>query len=163
MQKVIKSLTKSKKAFTLIELLIVIAIIGILAAVIFVNLNAARNKANDAQVKSDLVSLSQALEIVKVDRNLKAPAANPATIVADSTIITDDNINNWLDSNGKPMIASVPKNPVGGTGINSYYINISTTDSTSYAIYSKLTSGQFYCIQNGTSSTVTAATDCIPL
>ena len=75
----------------------------------------------------------------------------------------DDNINNWLDSNGKPLIASVPKNPVGGTGINSYYINISTTDSTSYAIYSKLTSGQFYCIQNGTSSTVTAATDCIPL
>ena len=151
-----------RKAFTLIELLIVIAIIGILAAVIFVNLNAAGNKAKDAQVKSDLVSLSQALEIVKVDRNLKAPAANPATIVA-SAIITDDNINNWLDSNGKPMIASVPKNPVGGTVINSYYINISTTDSTSYAIYSKLTSGQFYCIQNGTSSTVTAATDCIPL
>ncbi len=44
----------NKKGFTLIELLVVIAIIGILSTLAVVSLNGARDKANDAKVKSDL-------------------------------------------------------------------------------------------------------------
>ena len=53
----------SQKAFTLVELLIVVAIIGILASSVVVNLSVARTRARDARRKADLKSVQTALEI----------------------------------------------------------------------------------------------------
>jgi len=55
--------------FTLIELLVVISIIGILAALIMVNFNAARERARDAQRKSDLDQVKKALRMYYNDNN----------------------------------------------------------------------------------------------
>ncbi len=53
---------KTNRAFTLIELLIVIGVIGILATVVVVNLSQAKSKSRDAERKADLASISRALE-----------------------------------------------------------------------------------------------------
>lgn len=52
-----------KKGFTLIELLIVIAIVGILTALVTTNLQGARSRARDVRRKSDLRSIEQSIRL----------------------------------------------------------------------------------------------------
>ncbi|HHE38133.1 MAG TPA: type II secretion system protein [Candidatus Cloacimonetes bacterium] len=67
------------KGFTLIEVLITIAIIGILASVTLVSLNRSRVKANTAVLKSAVSSLRPALSVCcSKTANTTNAAVNPA-------------------------------------------------------------------------------------
>lgn len=57
----------AREAFTLIELLIVVAIIGILAAIAIPNMNDIRQRAKISRAKADLGSLATALEQYRID------------------------------------------------------------------------------------------------
>jgi type II secretion system protein G len=58
-----------RKGFTLIELLIVVAIIGILAAIAVPNFLNAQIRAKIARVEADLKSINTAMEMYKLDNN----------------------------------------------------------------------------------------------
>jgi len=74
-----KNLLKKHKGFTLVELLIVVGIIGILATLLMANFIGVRQRARDAQRKSDLRQIQSALEIYRSDIS-----TYPATIYAAS-------------------------------------------------------------------------------
>lgn len=57
------------RGFTLIELLVVISIIGMLASVVLVSLQGARNKAKEIKFLAGLNQLKSALELYRLDNN----------------------------------------------------------------------------------------------
>ena len=54
---------KNNKGFTLIEMLVVVAIIGLLSSVVVVGLGSARQNARDARRISDIRQIQNALEV----------------------------------------------------------------------------------------------------
>lgn len=124
---------RNDKGFTLVELLVVVAIIGLLAGIIIISLNNARIRARDARRLSDIRAIISALELYYND-NESYPART-----------TDSCCNGWdqgpcdgdntfiagLISGG--YISEVPVDPSGGSGISCYGYN--------YYVYSAGSSG----------------------
>ena len=67
--KIDPTITKARKAFTLIELLIVVAIIAILAAIAVPNFLEAQTRAKVSRVKSDMRTTATGIEMYRVDNN----------------------------------------------------------------------------------------------
>ena len=106
----------SKKAFTLVEMLIVIVIIGILAAALIPRLLSARGRANDTARKADLQQLGTALISYQVDNS-----AFPATPGSVDTIKAQ--LTRW-------GLGSIPADPDKGSsysGINNIYSTLTGT------------------------------------
>jgi prepilin-type N-terminal cleavage/methylation domain-containing protein len=69
----------SRKGFTLIEILVVVAIIGILASVVLVGLGPAQKRGRDARRLSDLKQVQTALELYYNKCGYYPGGANPTT------------------------------------------------------------------------------------
>ena len=69
-----------KRAFTLIELLIVVAIIAIVAAIAVPNFLEAQTRSKVSRAKSDMRTIATALEMYRVDRNKYPPDASSGVL-----------------------------------------------------------------------------------
>ena len=92
-----------KRAFTLIEILIVVVILGILAAIVIPQFTDASQQAQDASVRSQLQTLRAQVELFRV----KNGGANPDLIGNQWTEMTNAN---------PPYLQSAPKNPLRNNG-----------------------------------------------
>lgn len=85
-----------QSGFTIVELLIVIVVIGILAAITIAAYSGIQNRANDGAIRSDLANAAKKFEIYKIDYgmypqtstdllNIGATASKGAYLVSPST------------------------------------------------------------------------------
>ncbi len=65
--KKILSTSTNQKGFTLLEIMVVIVILGVLAAMVVPNLLGNKDKADIQKAKTDIVSLENALDMYKLD------------------------------------------------------------------------------------------------
>jgi prepilin-type N-terminal cleavage/methylation domain-containing protein len=95
-------ISRFKRGFTLIELLIVVAIIGILAAIASSNLLSAQVRAKVAAMRSDQRVIGSALEVYYVDRDVYPPGLNP--FVRSGAVVQT-----WRLTTPAAYLGSIPK------------------------------------------------------
>ena len=147
---------KKNKGFTLIELSVVIAIIGILSSVVLASLNSARNKGTDAAIKSNLANLRAQAEIY-YDTNSSYGTASNCSVTVAAGVAT---------ANATTCVANITAAGVAGSiqdGLKAaavasgatVYANVSATG---WAAFATLKAGGNYCVDSTGASKVSTAT-----
>jgi general secretion pathway protein G len=99
---------KSKSGFTLVEILIVVVILGILAAIVIPQFTNASTEARENSLKADLQTMRSQIELYKIQHNDTLPGGDPATDAQFATDMTEPHT-----YNGKlcgPYMMAIPKN-----------------------------------------------------
>jgi len=133
LMKVNRALRKSR-GFTLIEIMVVVVIIGLLAAVIVPNVVNKVDEARVTRARADIAAIESALTIFRLD-NSKYPTTEQG-LVALTTQPTDPSIRNWRP--GGYLTKKVGKDPWG----NEYQYVYPGTHGGEYDLFSLGADGQ---------------------
>jgi len=100
---------KAQSGFTLVEILIVVVILGILAAIVIPQFTEASTEAKLSSLCTDLQTMRSQIELYKVQHNDDLPGAGSATFVQAMTGQTD--INGAVGTDYGPYLQKIPTNP----------------------------------------------------
>lgn len=99
--KIVRLQTKLRQqGFTLIEVMIVVAILGILATLVVVNVAGSTDKALISATKSDLQAIKQALDLYKLD-NYRYPTTEEGL---EALVVKPDTARNWPEGGYLPKV-----------------------------------------------------------
>ncbi|MBI4993780.1 type II secretion system protein [Candidatus Wolfebacteria bacterium] len=124
-----------KKGFTLIEMLIVVAIIAILSSVFLVGLRGFRSSAYDARRLADLQKIQSYLEIYYTKYRCYPSSQTPGCSTGADTSVSWADLGTALNAAG--VVNNLPNDPIPG-GTYSYGIS---ADRQSYVLGAPLTAG----------------------
>ena len=115
---------KAKRGFTLVEILIVVVILGILAAIVIPQFTGASTEAKESSLVSDLQSIRSQIELFKIQHNDILPgqilnadgsitAATATTVVNALCLKTDQygNVGTTSAHRFGPYMQKIPQNP----------------------------------------------------
>jgi len=131
MQRLPVSNRRRRRGFTLVEVLLVLAILGVIAAMVVPNLIGAQGKANDQAARNSISGLEQALKLYAVANGGSFPEGSREEVIG---LL----MNPGQDANGKPVAAYLEKQPKDPWGQALYYEwpNSKVANATKPAIWS---------------------------
>ncbi len=129
---------KNRSGFTLVEILIVVIILGILAAIVIPQFTNASSSAKTSSVQSTLQSIRSQIELYKIQHNDTPPTLTDATGWGYLTGPTDQTGNTSTTNGGVftngPYLQQVPKNPLNGNTAIESVAAASTVDAWYYTV-----------------------------
>jgi general secretion pathway protein G len=104
-----------KSGFTLVELLIVISVLGILAAIIVPMYTNASQKTRDSAVKTDLQKVRTQIEVYRSQHNDQLPAfTGESSTDFERRMTSKTDRDGFAGSDYGPYLNKIPKNPYNG-------------------------------------------------
>ena len=113
---------RAKSGFTLVEILIVVVILGILAAIVIPQFTSASTEAKESNLVSNLQAVRSQIQLYKIQHNDNLPTAGAATFEQCMIGLTDvDGDVAAAPGAGVygPYMQRIPKNPFGPAGSES--------------------------------------------
>lgn len=134
---------RAKSGFTLVEILIVVVILGILAAIVIPQFTDASTEAKTSSLCSDLQTVRSQIELYKIQHNDDLPDMTVDLLTGDNaltlvTLIDGTVVASGADNSYGPYLQKIPTNPfnddasiridgaAAGAGTNGWSFNTTT-------------------------------------
>ena len=105
---------RNSRGFTLVEILIVVIILGILAAIVIPQFTNASSDARTRSVQSTLQTMRGQIELFKIQHGDVPPAATALTVVLTGKTNAADTTQVAATGTLGPYVQSFPVNPING-------------------------------------------------